>query len=151
MNITSNAFKDHEAMPERFSYEEGDCVNPCLNISGVPQKAESLALIMEDIDAPGGSFIHWTVFDIPPATAVIAEDSIPGVQGTNDAKRKNYSGPRPPSGTHRYVFNLYALDTRLGLPEGTATDTLKEAMHGHIIAQASLTGTYSRHPAPAII
>lgn len=144
MKITSPSFEGNQFIPERFSYEEGDCVNPELRISGVPGDAKSLVLTIEDVDAPSGSFFHWVVFNIPSGTTVIEEDSIPGARAVNDAKRKNYTGPRPPSGTHRYVFKLFALDTMLDLKDGAAKEAVFSSMQGHILEESKLTGRYAR-------
>jgi Raf kinase inhibitor-like YbhB/YbcL family protein len=134
-------------MPERFGYL-ADCINPELRIHDTPPGTVSLALIMEDTDASGGSFIHWAVFDIP-VTDSIPEDSIPGKQAVNSAKRKNYTGPRPPSGTHRYVFRVYALDTFLNREEGISLASLQRSMEEHILGSAELTGLYSSKEAVA--
>jgi Raf kinase inhibitor-like YbhB/YbcL family protein len=145
MKLTSTAFENNTRIPEMFSFEEGDCINPELCVDGAPSGTKSFVLAMDDIDAPGGSFIHWLVFDIPANISRIEQDSIPGIQAKNSAKRKNYTGPRTPYGSiHRYVFTLYALDTVLGLPEGTDKDIIIQAMKGHIRDIAQLTGTYSR-------
>jgi Raf kinase inhibitor-like YbhB/YbcL family protein len=141
MQLTSLSFANNQPIPERYSCE-GDSVNPTLVIENVPAGAKSLALIVDDIDAAGGSFIHWFVFDIRPDIGTIEEDSIPGTQCVNSAKRKGYAGPCPPSGTHRYIFRLYALDTMLDLKPGAQKDALEQAMQGHIISQAEMTGLY---------
>lgn len=150
MQLTSPAFENNGDIPEVYSFEEGDGINPELRIKGVPAGARSLVLLMNDIDAPGG-FTHWIVFNIPPSTAVIARDSIPGVQGRSDAKRKNYAGPRPPSGSHRYSFTVYALDTLLSAPEGEPKESVLKSMDGRILDQATLTGSYSREKKPAAV
>jgi Raf kinase inhibitor-like YbhB/YbcL family protein len=111
----------------------------------VPKNAKSLALIMDDPDAPVGIFIHWVVWNIPPDTKEISKGEEPrGVQGMTSFRRQRYGGPCPPSGTHRYFFKLYALDTELNLPEGSTKHDLENAMQSHIIAQAPLMGTYTR-------
>jgi Raf kinase inhibitor-like YbhB/YbcL family protein len=144
MKLTSPAFENQGSIPEVYSFEEGDGINPELRIEDIPEGTKSLLLIMTDLDAPAGNFLHWIVFDIPPETRVIERDSIPGKQGISSAKRKNYAGPRPPSGTHRYDFIIYALDTLLNLPDGTDKDTIMKAMQGHVIAKADLVGKYGR-------
>jgi Raf kinase inhibitor-like YbhB/YbcL family protein len=149
MQLQSPSFENNGPIPERFSCE-GDSVNPALNIENVPAAAKSLALIIEDIDAPGGSFIHWAVFDIPPTIGVIEENSIPGKQCVNSAKHKGYAGPCPPSGTHRYIFRLYALDTVIGLAEGARLAAVKMATQGHVIAETELTGLYKKKVAAAV-
>jgi Raf kinase inhibitor-like YbhB/YbcL family protein len=142
MNLTSPVFQDNAALPERYACD-GDSVNPPLTISAIPATAKSLVLIMDDIDAQNGSFIHWIVFDIP-IISYIDEDSIPGKQAVSSAKRKNYAGPCPPEGRHRYVFTVYALDRILSLPEGSSKDEIMNAMQPAIIDKASLTGTYQK-------
>jgi len=114
-----------------------------LIIEDIPPEAKSLALIVDDPDAPMGTWIHWVVFDIP-VVSKIEEDSIPGKQGINDFGKKNYGGPCPPSGTHRYYFKTYALDTELNLEEGISKKNLEKAMEGHIMDKAELIGLYKR-------
>lgn len=149
MQLTSPSFQNNQSIPERFSCE-GDSVNPELAVRDVPAEAKSLVLIVDDIDASGGSFIHWFVFDIPPAIGTIEEDSIPGKQCVNSAKRKGYAGPCPPSGTHRYIFRLSALDTLISLQEGARMSEVKMAMQGHVIAETELTGLYKKK-VPAMV
>jgi len=145
LKITSSAFADGEAIPPKYT-ADGEDVNPPLTIAGIPEGAQSLALIMDDPDAPMGTWDHWIVFNIAPDTAEIAENSVPGgaVQGRNGWGRSDYGGPAPPRGTHRYCFKLYALDTMLELPAGTNKARLEAAMRGHILAEAELVGLYSR-------
>ncbi|MHB9156077.1 MAG: YbhB/YbcL family Raf kinase inhibitor-like protein [Endomicrobiales bacterium] len=142
MKVTSPDFANNGFIPERFTCE-GDSVNPTLLPEDIPPGAKSLALIVDDVDAAGGGFIHWIVYDIPLVSR-IEEDSIPGTQGTSSAKRKNYAGPCPPAGTHHYYFKLYALDAALDLPEGTPKDDVVKAMQGRIIGQAELVGLYRK-------
>jgi hypothetical protein len=142
MKLSSPAFRHNASIPARFTCEGKD-VNPALAIEGIPAQAKSLALIVDDPDAPMGTWVHWVVFDIPPVNA-INEHSVPGRQGNNDFGRLAYGGPCPPSGTHRYVFKLYALDAMLGLEEGISKARLEEAMQGHILAQTELIGLYRR-------
>ena len=115
-------------------------------IGNIPAPAKSLALVLEDPDAPSGIFVHWVMWNIPPGTREISENSSPrGVQqGLNDFRKHGYIGPCPPSGTHRYFFKIYALDTLLRLQSGAAKKDLEKAMKGHIIDQASLTGLFQR-------
>lgn len=143
MEINSPAFENNQSMPAKFSCE-GQDINPALVIQGIPPQARSLALIVDDPDAPMGTWVHWVVFDIPLSPR-IEENSIPGKQGVNTAGNKNYHGPCPPSGTHRYFFKLYALDTLLGLQEGISKGQLEKAMQGHILAQAQLVGLYKKN------
>jgi Raf kinase inhibitor-like YbhB/YbcL family protein len=143
MKITSPEFTHNGHIPKKFTGQGRD-VNPALNIEGVPGGAKSMALIVDDPDAPAGTWVHWVVFDFP-VTSRIDEDSVPGKQGLNDFGRRDYGGPNPPSGTHRYFFKLYALDTELDLKEGSSKEELETAMQGHILAQSELIGLYKRH------
>lgn len=141
MKITS-VFGNNGKIPSKYT-ADGDDINPPLEISEIPENAESLVLIIDDPDAPVGTWDHWIVFNIP-STTTIQEDSIPGIQGKNSWGRTNYGGPSPPSGTHRYFFKLYALDTQLNLPEGATKNQVLGAMQNHILDQAQLIGLYSR-------
>jgi len=145
LKIASSAFADGGRIPPKYT-ADGDDVNPPLAISGVPAGAASLALIMDDPDAPMGTWDHWIVFNIAPDTPEIAENSVPAgaVQGRNGWGRSDYGGPAPPRGTHRYCFKLYALDTMLELSSGVKKARLEAAMKVHILAEAELVGLYSR-------
>jgi hypothetical protein len=142
MELTSPEFGDGEEIPEKFTCEGVD-INPELNISDAPEETKSLVLIMDDPDAPMGPWVHWVVYDIKPI-GKISEASVPGTQGINDFKKLGYGGPCPPSGTHRYFFKLYALDTELGLSEGLSKGDLETAMESHILAESKLMGLYSK-------
>jgi len=145
MTITSPAFRNGELIPSKFTCDGAD-VNPALNIGNVPQEAKSLALIMDDPDAPGGMWVHWVAWNIDPKTREIKENGVPpGAKlGVNDFRKTPYGGPCPPSGTHRYFFKLYALDTMLDLgPDATKT-ALEKSMKGHIVAQGEMMGRYKR-------
>ena len=146
LQIISPAFREGAAIPIQYSCK-GQNVSPPLNILNVPDDAKSLALIMHDPDAPSGDYVHWTMWDIPTSTETIAAHSVPtgAVQGRNSHHENKYMGPCPPAGTgvHRYMFELYALDTSLSLPPETTRDQLKRAMEGHILEQHTLTGTFS--------
>jgi len=146
MKITSPAFKQNEYIPKKYTCEGAD-VNPPLVIENIPEKAKSLVLIVDDPDAPMGTWTHWVVFNIPCQGSVveIKENSIPGVQGWNDFEQVNYGGPCPPSGTHRYFFKMYALDTILNLKEGAKLNEVESAMKDHIIAKAELMGVYQKN------
>ena len=145
LTITSPAFAGKSAIPARYSCD-GEDINPPLQIGAVPNSAKSLALIVDDPDAPAGTWVHWVVWDIPPQTREIPENGLPAgaVQGLNDWKRNSYGGPCPPSGTHRYFFRLYALDVTLNLAVTTSKAALLRAMQGHVIAQGELMGTYRK-------
>jgi len=143
--ISSSAFADKAEIPSRFTCD-GQDVSPPLSFEAVPSGTKSLALIMDDPDAPGGTWVHWVAWNIPPQTRDISESSLPtGTgQGLNDWKRNRYGGPCPPSGTHRYFFKLYALDTTLNLSPATTKIDLERAMEGHLLGQGQLMGTYRR-------
>lgn len=143
MNITSEAFEHGSSIPVDYTCD-GENVNPPLQFGDVPDEAKSLALIMDDPDAPTGLFTHWLVWNMAPDIGKIAERSTPatGLQGTNDFKESGYGGPCPPSGTHRYFFRLYALDQELDLAEGADRHALDAAMDGHVIDSAELMGIY---------
>ncbi len=143
MKISSPAFQDNGMIPSKYTCN-GANANPELMIAGVPAGAKSLALIVDDPDAPAKVWVHWLVFNIDPKTARIGENSVPqnAVQGTTDFKATGYGGPCPPSGTHRYFFKLYALDTTLSLGSSATKKDVEAAMQDHIMAQATLTGLY---------
>ena len=145
-SLTSTAFEDGGPIPRRFTCD-GDDVSPDLWWNGAPEETESMALIVEDLDAH--AFAHWVVFDMAgvasgglPEAISATPDAPP--QGTNGFARPGYGGPCPPSGTHRYVFTLFALDQYLGLSGVPRADEVRDAMAGHVIGETSLTGTYSR-------
>lgn len=145
LTLTSPAFEDGQPIPPRFTADGAD-VSPPLEVSGIPEGTASLALIMDDPDAPMGTWVHWVVWNIPSGTRRIEEGRLPAgaVQGRNSWGRNAYGGPAPPSGTHRYFFKLYALDCELDLSPGADKAALLAAMEGHVLAQAELMGTYSR-------
>lgn len=150
MMITSTAFSPGELIPPEFTCDGND-VSPPLAWSDVPPGAISLALISDDPDAPGGRWVHWVAWNLPvspgrldrgqPGKGELADGTR---QGTNDFHRPGYGGPCPPSGTHRYYFRLFALDTRLDLAAGATRAELEGAMKGHILATAELMGKYRR-------
>jgi Raf kinase inhibitor-like YbhB/YbcL family protein len=140
--VSSPAFQDGEAIPAKYTCE-GDNINPPLQVDHIPERAKTLALIIEDPDAPKGTFDHWLVWNIFP-TAIIEENSNPGISGMNGAGKTGYHGPCPPSGSHRYYFHVYALDTLLDLPAGETKETLQTAMGPHILAKGQLMGRYQR-------
>lgn len=142
LRITSTAFATGQSIPSTYTCEGKD-INPPLHIEGVPERARSLALIVDDPDAPGKTWVHWVMWNIP-ITHSIAEGSVPGEQGWNDFDRIRWGGPCPPSGTHRYFFKVYALDTLLTLPPRTTKSDLEHAMANHIVAFGELMGVYKR-------
>ena len=141
LTITSPAFQHNSDIPLQYTCD-GENVNPPLTIEGIPQGTESLVLIVEDPDAPGGTWIHWVVWNIAPETT-IAENSVPGTEGMNDFKKHAYGGPCPPSGTHRYFFIVYALDTTLDLESTATKKDVENAIKDHILAEGELIGLYS--------
>ena len=145
MEITSPAFADGGNIPSRHTCQ-GDDVSPELHISGVPSGTKSMVLIMDDPDAPMGTWDHWIVFNIRPSTAVIPERGVPpgSVQGRNSWGSNSYGGPCPPSGKHRYVFKLYALNKVLSVGHTTVKNDIYREMSGSVIAQAELTGLYQK-------
>ncbi|MFC1709366.1 YbhB/YbcL family Raf kinase inhibitor-like protein [Candidatus Omnitrophota bacterium] len=143
MIISSPEFKHNEPIPKKFTCQ-GQDINPALKIENTPEDTKSLALIVDDPDAPMGTWVHWAVFNIPVAST-IEEASIPGEQAMNNFGRKDYGGPCPPSGTHRYFFKVYALDTDIESSSVKNKATLEKAMQGHILGQAELIGLYKKY------
>lgn len=142
LTVTSSAFKANGMIPAKYTCT-GENINPELSISGIPSDAKSLALIMDDPDAPSGDFVHWVMWNIPVQNT-IAENSAPGVQGMNGRDATGYTGPCPPSGTHHYHFKVYALDAMLDLPTTTDKQGLLKAMDGHILQQGELIGLFKK-------
>ncbi|MFL6505999.1 MAG: YbhB/YbcL family Raf kinase inhibitor-like protein, partial [Candidatus Udaeobacter sp.] len=144
ISITSPAFESGGDIPAKFTCN-GANGNPPLHISGVPKETKSLVLIVDDPDAPRGLFTHWITWNIDPKTTEVAENSAPAsaIQGMNDFGKRNYGGPCPPSGTHRYFFKIFALDTKLELKSNARRAELDTAMHGHVPAQGELMARYS--------
>jgi len=143
MKITSEAFEHNGKIPDIFTCK-GDDISPPLALDSIPNGTKSLALIMDDPDAPSGTWVHWVVYDIPADTKSIAENTVPGTQGNNSWGRNDYGGPCPPSGTHRYFFKLYALDTLLHQTEGASKEDIERAMEGHILDRGELIGLFSK-------
>ena len=145
MKITSSAFSEGGNVPSQFTCDGSD-TNPPLHIEGVAGEAKSLALIVDDPDAPGGLFTHWIAWNIDPKTTEVGESSSPSgaIQGKNDFGKSGYGGPCPPSGTHRYHFKFFALDRMLELKAGAKRKELETAIHGHVIGQGELIGRYAR-------
>jgi len=145
MKIESSAFQNNGKIPVKYTCD-GEDINPPLAISGVPSNTKSMALIVDDPDAPSGDFVHWVVFNIPPDITEIKEGTLPmgAVEGTNGSGRADWTSPCPPSGTHRYFFKLYALDTILSLGQSTHKANLIKAMQDHVLGEVSLLGLYDR-------
>lgn len=151
IQITSPVFTEGNPIPQKYTCDKED-VSPPLAWSNIPAGAKSLALIVDDPDAPVGVWVHWVVYDIPPTlnglpegvakTPIVAGT---GTQGITDFRKPGYGGPCPPKGkAHRYFFQLYALDNLLNLPAGTKRTEVDKTMEGHILATGQLIGTYGR-------
>jgi Raf kinase inhibitor-like YbhB/YbcL family protein len=152
LSLSSSAFTHQGEIPSRFTCE-GDDVSPALAWSGVPSGTKSLALVVDDPDAPDPAapkmtWVHWIVYDMPPTTTSLAEaaKTLPAGsrEGVNDWKRTGYGGPCPPIGRHRYFHKLYALDAMLGDLKTPTKAALEQAMQGHVLAEAQLVGTYQK-------
>lgn len=150
IRLTSTAFTDGGTIPKKYTCDGAD-VSPPLAWDNVPEGTKSFALICDDPDAPMGTWVHWVLFNLPADTRNLPEAVPPDKelsngarQGTNDFRKIGYGGPCPPSGTHRYYFKLYALDTLLDLPAGASKAQLLKAMEGHVLAEGQLMGRYSR-------
>jgi Raf kinase inhibitor-like YbhB/YbcL family protein len=146
MKITSPVFENNANIPAKYTCD-GQNINPPLEFGDIPTEAKSLALIMDDPDAPiAGGFVHWVAFNLDPETKTIGENSQPtsGIEGTNSAGKIGYTSPCPPSGTHHYFFKLYALDNILTLDSSAKREDVEKAMEGHILDQTELVGLYKR-------
>ncbi|KKS37788.1 MAG: PEBP family protein [Parcubacteria group bacterium GW2011_GWD2_42_14] len=142
--LRSPAFGNGQPIPSKYTCD-GEDMSPPIAIEQIPKGTASLVLIVEDSDAPNGTWDHWVVFNIPPSTTRIAEGEPPaGVQGRSSWNKTTYNGPCPPDGEHRYVFKVYALDTLLQLSEQATKADVLEMMKGHILTTGELTGTYTR-------
>ncbi len=150
IKITSSAFEDSGLIPDKYTCDGAD-ISPPLQWEAVPEGTSSIALICDDPDAPVGTFVHWVIFGLPAETRELDENIAPdktlpsgAKQGTSDFGRIGYGGPCPPSGTHRYFFKIYALDTAIDLAAGATKRELLKAMEGHILGQGQLIGKYKR-------
>ena len=150
IELTSSAFEQGGTIPKKHTCDGAD-VSPALKWGAVPKGTRSLALILEDPDAPRGTWVHWVIFNLPPTINNVPEGMPPIAQlangerhGKNDFGKLGYGGPCPPSGTHRYSFRIYALDTVLTLESGTAKKDVAKAMEGHLLAKGELVGRYGR-------
>jgi Raf kinase inhibitor-like YbhB/YbcL family protein len=142
LHVQSVAFGHNGHIPRQYTCE-GENFNPPLEIQDLPKGTKSLAVIMEDPDAPNGIFDHWLVWNLSPSETIF-ENSRQGVAGINSFGTTGYGGPCPPSGTHRYYFHVYALDAELSLPAGTDKATLQNAMQGHILSTGEIMGRYRK-------
>jgi Raf kinase inhibitor-like YbhB/YbcL family protein len=145
MKIESPAFDNNKFIPAKYTCD-GENINPALIISAVPEETKSMVLIVDDPDAPGGTWIHWTVWNINPGVREIPENSYPAdsIEGITDSGKSKYGGPCPPSGTHHYFFKLYALSTSLNLGNSARSTDIEREMEGNILAKAQLVGLYKR-------
>lgn len=144
MNISIDAFQDDLPIPSKYTCD-GEDARPVISIADIPENTQSFALIVDDPDAPNGTWTHWLVWNIPADTAQIGA-ALPddAVQGTTSAGSSDWHGPCPPSGTHRYYWHLYALDTKLDLTGSADAPALRSALEGHVLDQAQYMGTYER-------
>jgi len=142
IQVVSLAFSQGGHIPKKYTCE-GENVNPPLEISNLPANTKTLAVIVEDPDAPNGVYDHWIVWNIPP-NEPIAENNVPGINGTNSFGTEGYGGPCPPSGSHRYFFKVYAIDSQLDLPPGSNKKALQQAMQGHVLAFGELMACYKK-------
>jgi Raf kinase inhibitor-like YbhB/YbcL family protein len=145
LKITSPAFGHNGYIPAKYTCDGAD-MSPPLSIENIPTDAKTLALIVDDPDAPAGVWVHWVVWNIPVTARELKENLVPksASQGMTDFRRVKYGGPCPPSGTHRYFFKLYALDAALVLSANANKAAVENAMKGHILAQTELIGLYNR-------
>jgi len=142
MKLSSLEFEHNKFIPKKFTCQ-GKGINPGLIIEGIPENAKSLALIMDDPDAPGGDFVHWVLYDIAISNR-IDEDTIPGKQGVNSLGKLGYVSPCPPTGVHRYFFKIYALDEMLNLNPGLSKLELEKEISAHLLEKAELIGLYQK-------
>jgi Raf kinase inhibitor-like YbhB/YbcL family protein len=145
INVSSDAFNEGENIPKKYSCD-GDNISPVISWAGIPAGTQSLAMIMDDPDAPSGTFVHWVIYNLPSSMTTLPEGaSGSGTQGANGARKLGFTGPCPPKGpAHRYFFKVYALDQKLSLKEGATKKDLENAMKGHILGQGQLMGKYGR-------
>lgn len=146
INVSSNAIAPNRPIPREYS-GYGENVSPQLKLTGVPVDAQLLAIVVDDPDAPNGTFTHWTAWDIQNTNEIPRGADIKkmkGTQGKNDAGTNGYTGPKPPSGTHRYRFRIFALKEKLGLPHGAPPADVWKALEGKVRAWGELTATYTK-------
>ncbi len=150
IKLTSTAFKEGQPIPATYTCK-GVNVSPPMEWSGVPKTAKTVAIIADDPDAPAGTWVHWVLYNLPADNIGLVENlpatenlKTGGFQGENSSGKIGYDGPCPPSGTHRYFFEIYALDAELPLKAGATKAEVEKAMSGHIVAQGQLMGTYRR-------
>ena len=148
-SISSGAFSQGDTIPVEYTCDGSD-ISPPLVFSEIPDSAKSIALIVDDPDAPGGTWVHWVIYNMPVGRELAKGVPIAGTlpdgsrQGTSDFGKAGYGGPCPPSGTHRYYFKAYVLDIVLDIQSGASKAELENAMQGHVLAKAELIGKYAR-------
>jgi Raf kinase inhibitor-like YbhB/YbcL family protein len=145
LTVTSNAFKNNESIPSQYTCE-GANETPSFTVSGIPEGTKSIAFIMDDPDAPKGTFDHWVLFniDVNGKTEITIDNSTEGTKGKNGKGENKYTGPCPPTGTHHYHFSAFALDTMLDLKEGASKNDVEGALNRHILAHGELVGLYEK-------
>lgn len=145
MKLSSPVFENNGFIPAKYTCD-GEDINPPLTIAGAPKETESFVLIIDDPDAPMGTWDHWIVWNIEPTISQIQENQVPSeaVEGLNDFKRHSYGGPCPPSGVHHYHFKLYALDKKLDIAPSSKKEDVEKAMENSILGQTELIGLYRR-------
>ena len=142
MHLSSHAFQNNNSIPKKYTCQ-GEGINPPLSIMDIPSKAKTLVLLLEDPDTPGGYFLHWAVFDIPVINEIV-ENSTPGKLAFNDGGQIEYTPPCPPTGTHRYIFTVFAVDIFINKPDGIAVKEIKKTIEGHVLASDKLVGLYKK-------
>lgn len=145
MTIASPSFENNSLIPSKFTCD-GKNVNPLLMFGSIPIKAKSIALVVTDPDAPGGTFTHWIIYNMSATTTKIDENSVPAdsQEAQNSFGKKEYGGPCPPSGTHHYIFTLYALDSMISIPDEADVADIEKVIQSNSIEQATLTGLYAK-------
>jgi Raf kinase inhibitor-like YbhB/YbcL family protein len=149
MQLISSAFENGASIPSVYTCD-GKGINPPLEIKGVPEGTKSLVLILDDPDVPSfvredQMWVHWVIYDMPPETCFLKEDTIPpGIQGTGTGNKQHYEGPCPPDREHRYFFKLYALKGFLKLKPGATKEQVEAAMEGQVLEKTELMGCYIR-------
>ncbi len=151
ISVLAEGFNEGDIIPDEFTCNGKD-ISPSISLKGIPEGTKSIALIMDDPDAPGGTFVHWIIYDIPSRTQNLPKGMPPdktladgSMQGMTDFGQPGYGGPCPPPGKpHRYFFKVYALDMKINLPAGASKNQVESAMKGHILADGVLMGKYQR-------
>jgi Raf kinase inhibitor-like YbhB/YbcL family protein len=147
VEVTSPVIQEGHAFPRQYTCQGAD-TSPPLDVRRLPPETEAIALVLDDPDAPNGTWLHWMFWDLPAETTTIPEGAdiagLGGTEGNNDFGNRGYGGPCPPGGTHEYHVKVYALDRRLDLDEGASLQELTQAMDGHTLAWGQMTATYTK-------